>query len=272
MQTKWLSAYIFSTIGLNTVLNDQIIPFLQVAGAYLKTPSPYFFIRYGEGGPHIRLRMDIPEENEDIVRKMLSEHAIVQYVPYLPEIERYGGLSTIALAEQQFHLCSEYVLSLISSQKWDYSMVLIQAIQLDMTLLFALQVSPEETIKICKQFIGAWLPRLYDRQQDSRDQEKYFLSLMEKQFAVYAPSILSLTAKFWTSLHQGQATIQQYADRHIPLLRNYQQLVDDTRKMRTIMCSLLHMQHNRLGIPNTDEAYAVFFTMKCMEHIYEKVS
>jgi hypothetical protein len=91
---------------------------------------------------------------------------------------------------------------------------------------------------------------------------------------MYAPVILPLTVAFWSTLQTGQTPTpaQQYAGKHIPLLQHYQQAIGDGPKMRSIICSLLHMQHNRLGIANADEAYIVFFTMKCMEHIYEQVS
>lgn len=271
---KWLSAYIFSTTGLNMVLSEQVTPFLQAADRYLQTPSPYFFIRYGEGGPHIRLRLKILEDDETMVRRILGEFAAAQYVPYKPEIERYGNAATITLAEQQFHLCSDYVLSLITQQRWDSSGVLVQGIQMDMALLYALPVAPGETINSCNQFIRSWLPRLYDRTKDRQDQEKYYLALLEEKFALYAPVILPLAMTFWLTLQEGQATtpLLQYAGRHIPLMQYYQQQISDPLKMRGIICSLLHMQHNRLGISNADEAYVVFFTMKCMEHIYEQVA
>ncbi|PWV48831.1 thiopeptide-type bacteriocin biosynthesis protein [Chitinophaga sp. S165] len=272
MQTKWLSAYLFSNKGLNKILCEQIVPFLQGADGHLQTSAPYFFIRYGEGGPHIRLRVKIREEDENMMRKMLGRYTPVQYTPYIPETERYGGPSAIVLAEQQFFLCSEHTLSLFSRPDWDNSKIFVQAIQMNMALLYALQSTPNETINICSQFIRSWLPRLYNGRSDIPGQEKYFLLLMEKKFEQYAPLLLPLSVNFWTTLQQEQSILQTYADRHIPLFGYYQRLINDTQKMRAIMCSLLHMQHNRLGIQNADEAYITFFTMKCMEHIYEQTN
>lgn len=274
MQTKWLSAYIFSTTGLNRVLCEQVAPFLQAVYSYLQTPAPYFFIRYGEGGPHIRLRLQVLEEDETTVRKILNEHTQAQYIPYIQEVERYGNATTIALAEQQFYLCSDYVLSLINHPEWDISSALTQAIQMNMALLYASGATPDETTNILTQFIRSWLPRLYNKELNKDEQEKYFMSLLEEKFNMYASVILPLTAAFWSTLQtrQTQTPAQQYAGKHISLLQQYQQVIGDTSKMRSIICSLLHMQHNRLGISNADEAYIVFFTMKCMEHIYEQVS
>lgn len=274
MQTKWLSAYIFSATGLNRVLCEQVAPFLQTVYSYLQTPAPYFFIRYGEGGPHIRLRLQVLEEDETTVRKILNEHTQAQYIPYIQEVERYGNATTIALAEQQFYLCSDYVLSLINHPEWDISSALTQAIQMNMALLYASGATPDETTNIFTQFIRSWLPRLYNKELSNDEQEKYFISLLKEKFNMYAPVILPLTAAFWSTLQTGQTQTpaQQYTSKHVPLLQHYQQVISDTPKMRSIICSLLHMQHNRLGISNADEAYIVFFTMKCMEHIYEQVS
>ncbi|MCF6407048.1 thiopeptide-type bacteriocin biosynthesis protein [Chitinophaga filiformis] len=274
MQLKWLSAYLFSNKGLDRVLREQVAPFIQAADSFLQAPSPYFFIRYGEGGPHIRLRLHILQDEEPIVKAMLDKYASVRYVPYIPEIERYGNAATITLAEQQFSLCSDYILSLICDPEWDTTRKLSQAIQLNMALLYAAAITPEEIKRICAQFIRSWLPGLYDRHLNSNEQEQYFMALMEQKFMQYAPVILPPAAACWSALQQDQPKIplQGYAGRHITLLQRYQQLINDPSKMRGILCSLLHMQHNRLGVPNTDEAYIVFFTMKCVEHIYDQIA
>jgi thiopeptide-type bacteriocin biosynthesis protein len=273
MQMKWLSAHIFYSAGLNRILRNAVIPFLHTAEEYLQLPAPYFFIRYGEGGPHVRLRLCIQQQHETSVKRLLADAAPVQYIPYEQEIKRYGNERSILLAEQHFYLSSAYILRLIGSQpEWNTQMALAHALQMNMTLLYAMQLPAEQIMSICSKFIRSWLPRLYDKERSSIQQEKHFLSLLEKRFAAYAPVLLPPAAALWSSLQSGQTptALQQYAPQQLALMRQYQATVPDTEKMSQIVCSLLHMQHNRLGIANQDEAYIVYFTMKCMSYVYEQ--
>ena len=88
----------------------------------------YFFIRYFDKEPHIRLRLKLTdvEHNEkaipllskwssDLYRDKLIHH--LTYDIYEREIERYGGKSVIELAEQFFCSDSNYVLNLLKLEK-----------------------------------------------------------------------------------------------------------------------------------------------------------
>lgn len=119
------------------------------------TPDQWFFIRYWQGGPHIRLRYRF----DDPVRKksfdaLLSERLAVfekeheghpfrevsydgrivelegvsdldvypnfsiRDIPYQPEWERYGGEGAMAFSEQLFHRSSEMAKTIIDSLEW----------------------------------------------------------------------------------------------------------------------------------------------------------
>ena len=84
----------------------------------------WFFIRYGDPEWHLRLRVHGSPETlhrhvlpalQDRVNPLLDDGRIwrVQFDTYEREVERYGGLEGIALAERLFHEDSEAVLELI---------------------------------------------------------------------------------------------------------------------------------------------------------------
>ncbi|MFJ3881140.1 thiopeptide-type bacteriocin biosynthesis protein [Streptomyces sp. NPDC090077] len=78
----------------------------------------WFFIRYGEGGPHVRVRVRglspaaaaaLPGELARAAKAVPevpgpwpSRHAEVRAVPYEPEMERYGGRRALPVAEEVF--------------------------------------------------------------------------------------------------------------------------------------------------------------------------
>lgn len=240
MQTTWLSVHIFYDGGLNHVLRQLVIPFLEEA-----QPSSYFFIRYGEGGPHIRLRL---HDSAPVIEKYQHPFTI-QYVPYIPEISRYGNEHTIHLAEQHFHLSSAYVLSQLSD---DQSAVFLQAIRLNLTMLYNLP----DALRICSDFVQSWLP------------DVSYLPLFEEKFNRYAGILLPASEQLCRELAAGkaEARLQQYADVQAGIMDSYYQSAE-RNKMCSIVRSLLHMQHNRLGIRNRDESYIMYLTQKCLEHV-----
>ncbi|MDA3130699.1 thiopeptide-type bacteriocin biosynthesis protein [Aliibacillus thermotolerans] len=123
----------------------------QLKYGFNKTPS-FFFIRYWEGGPHIRLRIkNISDYEKDQLKnniinffhlhpstvKIDKEHFYNQYkvlissnedlewypnnsvqeIPYIPEVERYNGNEMMALSELQFEYSSKYVLEFLQTTK-----------------------------------------------------------------------------------------------------------------------------------------------------------
>ncbi|MGI5489621.1 thiopeptide-type bacteriocin biosynthesis protein [Microtetraspora malaysiensis] len=88
----------------------------------------WFFIRYGEGGPHVRIRARAVRDPEALQLSLASliggtdlpgaegwtPHGTVSEIAYEPEIERYGGVEAISVAEEVFCRSSEIVLEALS--------------------------------------------------------------------------------------------------------------------------------------------------------------
>ncbi|MEU7729693.1 thiopeptide-type bacteriocin biosynthesis protein [Streptomyces sp. NPDC040724] len=78
--------------------------------------TDWFFIRYGEDGPHVRIRVrttgQLPELPDLLARGVRqvpavpgpwpSRHGEIRAVPYVPETRRYGGPQSLPVAEAVF--------------------------------------------------------------------------------------------------------------------------------------------------------------------------
>lgn len=137
----WLSVYIYFKGGIyepqcDKVILDVLAPFINESKRQ-KLFEKYFFIRYNQFGSHIRLRFYGCQEilNRDL--KPNFEKYITCYekqdifalpqkdsdsdndkndllwIPYEPEIERYGGDEAIKIAEEFFYYSSETGLKLL---------------------------------------------------------------------------------------------------------------------------------------------------------------
>ena len=249
----------------------MVLPFLR------DTHYKAFFIRYGEGGPHIRLRLlmegtAIADVQSQLIQAGKEIRGLtIQFITYEPEIARYGNQDSIARAEEQFICSSTYVLAVLNkSREWDASSALLEALKMNIAIACALDVAAFEMIAICRQFIHQWLPRLYDRSKPVTGQERYYMTLLETHFSHYTELLLPVTAKLWEELCEGKAepVLQTFMQSNQQVFQAYGQLGFDDLRMRDIIGSFMHMGHNRLGVSNLDEAYIMFFTLKCLENVY----
>lgn len=279
MEHTWLSAHIFYTGHPHLLLNDLVSPLLEHTG------YSAFFIRYWENGPHIRLRMQVEDDEINRVKILLADHCssffarypalhrhdALQFIPYQPEVQRYGNAQSLPWAERQFMASSVYVLQhLRNTPSWDDSVALPHAIRLNMALLFSLQEDQDFTLHCCRSFIKAWMPRLFDPAKDALAQEQHYTTLMQSRFDPHAAALTSATASLWESMEQGKAepALQTFIRHNAEIFSQYRRIGFDPNRYAGIIGSFMHMGHNRLGVSNLDEAYIMFFTFKCMEHIY----
>ncbi|MEO8551475.1 MAG: lantibiotic dehydratase [Kofleriaceae bacterium] len=106
--SEWVYAKIYTgEATADRVLLDAVAPIVRASGA------PWFFLRYADPDPHLRVR--IRGDFATIVpalERALPGHRLVLDT-YVREIERYGGDRGIELVEQVFWHDSEAVLALL---------------------------------------------------------------------------------------------------------------------------------------------------------------
>lgn len=88
----------------------------------------WFFVRYSDTRPHLRLRMKVAPGREygelwnrarAFAQRLLQQKSIARYAfePYEREIERYGGAETFGSVERMFTFDSELALSILRTTK-----------------------------------------------------------------------------------------------------------------------------------------------------------
>jgi len=200
---KWLAVYLYYNEPWETFLKQGVFPIVKkIIGEQFA--DEYFFIRYWEKGPHVRLRFkgdekilstkikpilikhfnrffaDNPSQREELkmhesVSEKFSLHPnnSIQFIEYEPEIERYGGEFGILIAEKQFMNSSNAILEIIDeTEKFTYDMAMGTAIQLHLSFAFALGFNIEEI----KSFFGftstCWFSRAIPNYYKLTDDEK----------------------------------------------------------------------------------------------------
>ena len=188
--TQWLSAHLYYSDPIEDFLSEAVTPFIRTAIS-TGIASQYFFIRYKERGPHIRLRLKAaPNSIEDLLKPNLEEHFnsyfllhpskrtdprypegfpdqhkwlpnnSIQFVPYQAETKRYGGPSGLSISENHFQLSSEASLYYIQEKRkeWSYYEALGIGIKLHLSFAHSLGMNSHETLAFFKFLFYNWLP------------------------------------------------------------------------------------------------------------------
>jgi hypothetical protein len=128
--SEWLFAKIYTGRGLaERILSDVVRPLVESTMSSGVADS-WFFIRYADPEPHLRLRFhgDRLRLSSELVPTLESTFAPLvgdgriahwQLGTYLREVERYGGDGGILLAERVFHADSDCVLDIVASTSGD---------------------------------------------------------------------------------------------------------------------------------------------------------
>jgi thiopeptide-type bacteriocin biosynthesis protein len=123
--SEWLYARIFTgTVTADAVLTELVRPLIERTTA-AQAVDRWFFIRYGEGGWQVRLRLHgdprrlaadvLPALSEAIEPWQDGRVWRLELDTYDREVERYGGEAGIDLAERVFHVDSEAVVAIVDT-------------------------------------------------------------------------------------------------------------------------------------------------------------
>lgn len=328
---NWLAVYLYYSEPWEDLLSEAVKPFSeQVLKEGLA--DKYFFIRYWEKGPHIRLRFkgDIEKMNRELKPRIVEyfndymeknpskreepewlkdaaeemqwyPNNSVQFIPYQPEVVRYGGKYGIVVGEQEFMANSNAVLSLISeSSGWDYSRALGAAIQLHLGFSYGLGMDLNEMRAFFQRFYNNWLPRAYyffekdisKEEMESRREET--LESFDKTWESQKESISAFFKMVWEAMEENVEFEQDWLNTWIDDMRDVKanlvklqqedkleppswyphpkpdEYDQDTFDRWRIYDSYVHMTNNRLGIQNRDEAYLAYLIKNCLDMMLEE--
>jgi thiopeptide-type bacteriocin biosynthesis protein len=239
----------------------------------------HFFVRYSEGGPHIRLRLfgRLRFLDEHVHPLLLDRAGSLSGIPggvrprttpYEPEFDRYGGPGGVALAERLFHASSETAIALLRGiAAADGSARLGKALLAMLVLTHAFY--PDHTRAAAfLQLYGTRYLRSFARSEGYRES---FQRAFDAGFSQQAEHLIRYLAEGWSRLEQRQSvsdTLDPYVARVRALRLDFERVaygggmwqggqvvgtVADA--VGRIVPSYLHMMNNRLGVAIPHETY-----------------
>lgn len=324
----WLCAYLYYTEPLQDILINGVKPLVSKILSE-KLANQYFFIRYGERGPHIRLRFkgnEITLLNEVKPRldkwftdyfnnkpstRIDSEYVknlpedkkwfpnnSIQYIPYEPETERYGGPNAILFAEKLFEASSNTVLEILEkSTGWGYERALGVAIQIHLSFAFAIGLTFDQAIFFFQLVHDSWYSRAYYNFEPNVSKSDLAIKAeetriaFENNFEKQKEFLVPYHKLMWDGLVEGCEFEEEWINKWIQDCKQYNLSIiklQKESKFKSINSSnlkypstiekelferlcvyepLIHMTNNRLGILNRDEAFLGFLIKKSLEEI-----
>lgn len=274
----------------DVLIRDFVAP-LIVEARVRSLVGKAFFIRYSEGGPHVRLRL-LPRPRAPEAIRCLVEDAWSGYlqegragrtmrltpswVPYEPELARYGGAVVMRDAENCFDASSTMALAVLSEE-----------------------VSGDRSLRLGRACLAAWITlhvffrdrrtaHTFVHQSAQRHAVMHVRSdaahrSMQEQFAAHfgmdARAVIAYLDDAWDrlecdepllpALDQYREALQRYAAAIKACLPSGRVSVYGVvltaweRAAAALGSSLIHMTSNRLGISTFEEAYM----MHALEHV-----
>lgn len=292
----WISAHIFYAEPLDNLILKCLLPLVSQIrneeGFY-----GYFFIRYWERGPHIRLRVNVEKEKTKVFKDWIESFVYafmtaypsagfsslpldafppnsIQWIPYVPEIQRYGGVQGLKVSETHFEHSSDMVLSVLQQHEEELSKgaLIGPALEIHFCALQAFKLTIDQMIELNHLFKQQWVYSLvsYNAQSDlevlKSELAKIFKSF-DVKLDLYKDDIVKVlrciaaediaNAPFDPWLRNwidNCSSIKCQLDQ-INLNPNQWGNESSMNTVKQLLTSYLHMTNNRLGIKNIDEAY-----------------
>ena len=240
-----------------------------------------FFVRYSEGGNHLRVRMLLAPEasaerlvgeytriSERIAQTARSGIATTsRWVDYRPELERYGGTSATQTAESLFADSSTAALKLLSDDLVSERPIRLgRAMMATVATLFAFFDERVKAQLFARRYSEAQLV------QPRRDHTECHAlrAAFDSRLSIDGPNICEQITGVWTALEGW--SISGALDPYCDALRRYRRqitalisssLVSFAGKTPSAWCdaagplasSIVHMMNNRMGLTRDEESF-----------------
>jgi thiopeptide-type bacteriocin biosynthesis protein len=286
--TEWLSAHLPFKGGVYTAICDEIIrdvvsPLVFVYRSN-EMASCAFFVRYSEGGPHVRLRLQPAEDRwrqylVDAVKEKWASYRACQparsvkgsdvaWVDYNPEVDRYGGSAAIAVAEKLFEASSRLALATVTLDvSSDRASRLGRSTLATLTAIHTFMSDRQAATQFAKgyalSYLTAQLPKADERDALIRSFDMTLESeqVPMREYLEYAWQQLSLGHSLTPPLDRYRDALLQYcASVQLMVVAGLVAVRGESLRtwdaaVRYLAPSMIHMTNNRLGVSIAEESY-----------------
>ena len=284
-EKTWLAAYLFYGEPWENFLTGTVQPFVNEI-LEKKQADQFFFIRYWERGPHIRLRFkgdagvleekvkprldeyfdnffkENPSQRETFegLEKLPPEHQwlpnnSIQYIEYEPETERYGGPVAILIAEKQFEISSRAVWAVIEEcEKWDYDRALGAAIQLHLGFAFSMGMNLVETAAFFSRIFTVWFSRAYGyapgvSPEELKERQEITMKAFEENFERQSPTLVPYHRTIWEAFTQGASFEQEWLNRWLEGMAGIRDELKAVQQQKELIIPQWYTQERLQEIP-----------------------
>lgn len=243
---EWLSVYLFFNGWIydpacDRVVVDVVEPFVRRCQAR-GWADQYFFIRYSEFGPHVRLRfygapdvlggevwpalvehlralnpdvvVDERPETPAVPQRAEGEPVRVTHaarVAYEPETERYGGPDALLVSERVFEVSSDAAVALTARMTEERSSRLGKGLLSMVVLVHVFCGDRERGAEFSQMYSTNYLRSLV-REEGGRDA---WLDAFDQGFSQQSETLMEYVDAVWEAMDDGDSlsdTLDAYAD------------------------------------------------------------
>ena len=261
----WLSFYCYPLDTPDVFLTRAVRPFLS-QHIWPNKSARAFFIRFqDESGPHIRLRLHgeaawLEETLRPALLGWFAERGELKEVPYEPEMERFGDVTSMALTEAHFHLSTRVTLDRMMHTPRTYGSTLFDALRMHLLTALAAGMSREKATWYFGQLYEQWLPAFF-RPIDGQPLDKTAQSALTDQFQTsletQRTTLRPAFEELWNAAIAGKFDKSQPEWQHW-FRGNGLILKELGTNLDKVLPSLIHLTNNRLGVNNQDEVFLCY--------------
>ncbi len=275
----WISLHIYFKGDINVFLRQILFPLAKLLKKE-KILDQYFFIRYFEGGQHIRFRVSTSEPVKvkayliaffnKLTNPGIPGIGLVStfFIDYVPETERYGGAIGIEACEAFFCDTSELISEkIIESKNFDTGQAISTAIAMNLFFLYALAFSNEQAIDFFNLLMNSWMESSEEflSQYYGGNTDVKAIHFYEKSYDTQKDVIDEIVKEITCAMsdHSKASWLNKYKEKVLKL-KNRINMINEESKLG-IIASLLHMSNNRLGLNNMDESFLYYILIRSLE-------
>lgn len=291
-ESRWQSAFLYQEVPDESLLCLQLVPRMLKELSRDRIDA-FFFIRYWEGGFHWRLRVrsERPRALQEILTAVGSRTTEYRQGQYEQETDRYGGPQCMGICEAHFMLSSSNAYGQLTPHLHLKPPEITRKVRLpraaaDMMILTGLAYPDRQSsVRFLRRFWTRWLAPSSRRQgAEAQSLRSALEQEMSRQFRLLAPELRERLRACWRTavpdplLGQMDGSGAPFGCDQRVWTRGSRTVVEALRRAglepesdqgHRTLSGLVHMNNNRLGVVNRDEAFLAYI---CERTLLESAS